>query len=59
MRHSINKSNPINMYDVKPSGKLRHQQQSKRRQFQRQMETEENDDESSSEVLPEEGDEEI
>lgn len=58
MRHSVNKSNPINMYDVKPSGKQRQQQHNKRRQIQRQMETEENDEDDESEVLPEEGDEE-
>lgn len=59
MRHSVNKSNPMNMYDVRATGKQRQQQHNKRRQIQRQMETEENDDEDDeSEVLPEEGDEE-
>jgi hypothetical protein len=59
MRHSVNKSNPMNMYDVRPTSSQRQQQHNKRRQITRQMETEENDDEDDeSEVLPEEGDEE-
>lgn len=46
MRNTINKSNPINMYDVKmPSTKEKQQRQTKRRQIQRQMETEEHDEE--------------